>query len=422
MATSILMPKLGIIMTEGTVGRWLKKAGERVEKGEPLVEIYTDKITYQMEAPQGGVVQPQVPEETTVAVGGVLGHILAAGEAAPGATPVSPEAQAVPVEAPRAVETAPSGTVETPETPAAPQEATAAAKAAPSGEGRILATPAARRLAAQEGIDLAQVPATGPQGRVVEADVQRAVEERGRASAPPTTATAPERGVRQRIPLTGARRIIAQRMVESLAKTAQLTLHTQVDARELVRAREHFLSLEERLGVRISYNDLLLKIIAHALREYPLFNSVLEGKEILVLEDINIGVAVSLEEGLFTPVVRQVDKKTLTEISQKLADLVERARAHTLTLDDLADGTFTLTNMGAFGVDTFTPILNPPQVAILGAGRIREWVGVVDGQVTSHPALHLSLTFDHRVTDGAPAAQFLRRIVELIEVPWLLML
>ena len=413
MATPVTMPKLGIVMVEGTVSRWLKPAGTEVKRGEPLVEIATDKITYEMEAPEDGVLHLVAEEGAVVPVDGLLAYLLATGE-----TP--------PTEAPAA---APDRAAPTPEA-----VAPAAARPQPTevvAEGRVLATPIARRIAAEHGLDLRQIRGTGPGGRIVREDVERARAERERAptAAAPTRIEAPPPivgpegplRVRERIRMSGMRRVIAERMMQSLATTAQVTLSTQAEATELVRIREQLSRLEERAGrPRVPYDALLVKIVARALQDYPILNSAVQGDEIVLFQDINIAVAVSVEEGLVAPVLRNVDAKPLSQINEELQALVERARSRSLTLDDLTGGTFGISNLGLYGIESFTPILIPPQTGILGVGAIAPRPVVVEGEVAVRQTMYLSLTFDHRVTDGVPAGRFLQRVRELIENPWLM--
>ncbi len=440
MATQIIMPKLGMAMVEGAVVKWVKRDGETVNKGDPLVVVMSKKISYQIEAPATGVVRHVVREKETRPVGAVIGYILAPGEAMPEVAPP-------PAAAPAAAAPTPA--------PAAPP---------PEAAPFVPASPAARRLAKELGIDLTQVTATGPEGRITEADVQRAAEERARAAAPAAGAPAEvlaspmartlarEHGVdlaqvkgtgaggritekdvlafvearkagvppvaappARAIPFIGMRQMIAQRMSESLQSMAQVTLLTEADVTETVRLRER---LKQRYD--LSYTDIIVKAVAVALKEHPLLNATLVGEEIQLLTEIHIGVAVALEDGLIVPVVRDADKKTLQEIAQETKRLAEGARAGTLTVDEVTGSTFSITNLGMYHVDGFTPIINPPEAAILGVGRIVEKPAIYQGEIAKRALLTLSLTFDHRLVDGAPAAAFLDRVRELLETPALI--
>jgi pyruvate dehydrogenase E2 component (dihydrolipoamide acetyltransferase) len=275
----------------------------------------------------------------------------------------------------------------------------------------ILASPMAKRLAREHGIDLAEVTGTGPGGRVTEKDVRAFIE--AREKAPPLEEALPARV----IPFVGMRQMIAERMTQSLQTMAQVTLHTEVDATELVKLREQ---LKQEFD--LTYTDLVIKAVAKALREHPLLNATLVGDEIHLLEEIHIGMAVALEDGLLVPVVRDADKKSVQEIAWETRRLAQGAREGTLTVDEVTGSTFTVTNLGAYGVDGFTPIINPPEVAILGVGRIMEKPAIHEGQIVRRSTMVLSLTIDHRIVDGAPGAEFLRTVRQILESPYRLLL
>lgn len=430
MAVQVIMPKLGMAMTEGTVVKWLKQDGEEVTKGEPLVVVMSKKITYTVEAPASGILRIVAGPKETRAVGQAIGFILSPGEPLPEgetAPPPAPEAVAVEV---RKI------TLPSPPPPPAPGElrATPAARRlarelgvdlrrvrGTGPEGRITeadvraydeqqqvrATPLARRIAEEEGIDLSQIQGTGPGGRITEEDVLRALEgERKPAPARPLT-----------IPFTGMRQAIAEHMMESLHSMAQLTLTARADVTELVDVRE---ILSQKWNVRLSYTDFIIKATALALKEHPILNSALVGEEIVLHEDVHIGIAVALEEGLIVPVIRHADRRSVLEIHQVVQDLAERARTGNLSVDEVTGSTFTITNLGMYGIDAFTPIINPPEAAILGVGRIFEELALVGGQVVPRSRMVLSLTIDHRIVDGAPAAAFLRAVVQFLEHPVLI--
>jgi pyruvate/2-oxoglutarate dehydrogenase complex dihydrolipoamide acyltransferase (E2) component len=305
----------------------------------------------------------------------------------------------------------------------------------PPGDGFVRASPIARRLAREHGLELQAIRGTGPDGRVIERDVLAAVEARAAAQravlpapvvaapSPPYASTTPvpaEPTRRETIKLDGMRRLIAERMHQSLLQSAQLTLTAEADATALVELRSHLLPAARVYGHRPpTYTDLLVYLVARTLRAHPLLNSSLlgegEAQEIACWAEINVGVAVALERGLVVPVVRQADQKGLQAISQELGDAVERARTNRLSPDDLQGGTFTITNLGAMEVDAFTPIVNPPQCAILGVGRIAKKPAVHDDRVAVRQLVTLSLSFDHRIVDGAPAGAYLRDVKRAIE-------
>jgi pyruvate dehydrogenase E2 component (dihydrolipoamide acetyltransferase) len=390
MATRLAMPKLGLLMTEGMIVEWLKQDGEQVEKGQPVVVVMTEKIAYEVEAPASGTLRILAQPEETRLVGEVIGFILAPGEAMPEIEEAAPPPTAA-VAVSEAKKSAP------PPSPAPPGEAPRA----------VRASPAARRLARELGVDINQVQGTGRGGRITKDDVLRALEGReGAVAAPPKV-----------IPFAGMRQAIAEGVMESLHSTAQLTLTSQADVTALVGLRD---VLRQRWDAHISYTDLIAKAAALALREHPILNSMLVGGEIVLREEISIGIAVALEAGLIVPVVREADRKSVLEIHRAVQDLAKRAREGSLSVDEVTGSTFTITNLGMYGVDAFTPILNLPEVAILGVGRITEELALVNGQVASRSKMVLSLTIDHRIVDGAPGAAFLQTLVQFLEHPALI--
>ncbi len=434
MAKKVIMPKLGMAMSEGKVVKWLKDDGAEVQKGQPVVAVMSKKITYEVEAPADGILRHVAQPKDELPVGGLVGFILAPGEEMPAVEEVAPvapaEAPAVEKQKEKAKEATPEEEVEEePEfvraSPAARRLAeelgVSLAQVEPTGprgrvveddvrrhheaQERILASPLARRIAEEEGLDLAQVEGSGPGDRIVEEDVLGALERR-EPSAPP-----------QAIPFTGMRESIAEQMVHSLRTMAQLTITTKVDVTEL---RETRAALRERWEKKISYTDLLVKAVTVALADHPLLGARLESDEILLPTALNIGVAVALEEGLMVPVIRDADQLTVPEISDAIKDLAQRARSNELSVDEVTEAVFTVTNMGMFGVDAFTPIINPPEVAILGVGRIVEEVAWVNGQAQPRAMMTLSLTIDHRVVDGAPGGAFLQTLTQLLEHPALI--
>lgn len=430
MAEKLIMPKLGMAMKDGKVVKWLKDDGEEVERGEPVVVVMSKKITYKVEAPAGGIVRHVVEPKETRPIGAVIGFIVEPGEEMPEVEEVSPvpaeEAPAPEVE--KAEKPTPEEEKERRFVPASPAARRRAEKLSvdltqvegtgPDGlvtegdverfheeKAAIRASPLARRIAEEEGLGLKEIEGTGAEGRIVESDVLGALE--GPEALPKT------------IPFTGMRESIAEQMTQSLRSMAQLTITATVDVTELKRTRE---ALIERWDRKISYTDLLIKAVAAGLKEHPMLGAQLDedAGEIALPEAINIGVAVALEEGLMVPVIHNADQMTLPEISDKIQDLAQHARASELSVDEVSGGVFTVTNLGMYGVDAFTPIIRPPEVAILGVGRIAEELTLIDGQVAARSKMVLSLTIDHRVVDGAPGAAFLETIRQLLEHPALI--
>lgn len=356
------MPKLSLTMKQGTVGRWYKKEGESVEKGEPIVEIISEKATYDLESPASGVLQKILVEEGADApVNAVLAIITAPGEAF--------EEEDLSAEIMPRIKTL---------------------------EKRILASPAAKRLAREYGIDLSLVEGSGPEGRISEEDVRKFIEEK-RGVLPKTKTL---------IPLKGLRKTAAERISTSFKTAPHSTIMMAVDAS---KAKE----LHEKL--QVSYTAILVAIVAKALKEHFIINSTLEGDNIRVFEDINIGIAVTTERGLVVPVIHNADKKSLQEINYALKNLTEKAKLGKLSKEELIGGTFTITNLGMYGVDFFTPIINPPEAAILGVGKITQKPVVVNGILKTKSFIMLSLSYDHRIINGAPAAQFLSKIKDFLE-------
>ncbi|MCL4466109.1 MAG: 2-oxo acid dehydrogenase subunit E2 [Chloroflexi bacterium] len=383
MPTQILMPQLGMDMTEGRIARWLVADGASVQRGDEILEIETDKVTHVVEAPAAGWLCRTAGEGASVAVGNAVGYVLTPSEPPPGFAPRL--AQEV--------------------TRADTSPAVATPPGRPSGE--VTASPIARRLAAQHRIDLASLRGSGPGGRVVEADVLAAV----RAAQ---SLEGRERKLLRRLPLSGRRRIIAERMMASLASSAQLTIMREVEAGQLVGAREALLARTAELGVSVSYDALLAKILATALVEQPMLNATVERDEIAIFAEVHVAVAIAVEDGLVVPVVRNVESRSLAEVARAIDDFARRAGQGSLLPDELGGGTVTITNLGMFGVDSFTPILNPPQSAILGVGRVSPRPVAVNGDPVVRPTVQLSLTWDHRVADGTTAARLLERVTQLI--------
>lgn len=406
MATVVTMPKLGLTMTEGSVSKWHKKEGERVEKGEIIAEVATDKINYELEAPESGVLRKiLIDPDAKVPVTAPIAIIAEADEDISGLMPKGTAGAAPATQA----------EVKAPPAPVAAQ--------APATQA-IKASPAAKKLAKDHGVDLSLVTGTGPGGRIVEKDVEDYIERQKVGAVKPAAGLkeTPPAAPAKRVPLVGMRKVIAQRMSESWHTSPMVTLNSEADANNLKLLRSNLRSAFESKGVNLSYNHILLKICAQALTEFPLFNARLEGDEVILQDEVNIGLAIALEDGLIVPAVKNVARKGLFQIAVETEELIERARGNKLTPDDISGGTFTITNLGMFDVRDFTPIINPPQCAILGVGAMTDRPVAIDNSVVIRPIMVLSLTFDHRIVDGAQGAQFLKRVKELVQNPLLLLL
>ena len=481
MATQVLVPPLGQTVDTLSFVSWLKQEGELVQQGEALYVVETDKAMLDVEAPATGILsQVTAQKGDQVKVLAPIAVILAEGErlgetdleredatrvrtaADEGPTRVRTGHEARRLEgippagsdgrrfvSPRARRLAADESVPLEqldasgperaiverdvrsylaERDAARAHASDVAASAPQAEAQGPASPAvsplARRLAEEEGVDLASVAGTGPRGQITREDVEAAAVRGAGARAPeaaeskaPASIATSQRQPLEVIPLSGVRGVVAQRMAASSQQTAPVTLTAEADATTLVQLRERLIAD----GIPVSYNDLLLCALGKALRQHPRLNASLDGDRINVWPQVDVGLAVDAERGLLVPVMRDVDRKGLAQLAAESKALAERARAGLCTQDELKGGTFTLTNLGMFGIDAFTPIINLPECAILGVGRIKTEPAWVGDHVEPRERVWLSLTFDHRLVDGGPAARFLQTVVRLVEKPHLLM-
>jgi pyruvate dehydrogenase E2 component (dihydrolipoamide acetyltransferase) len=453
MPAVIKMPQLGLTMERGTIVEWLVDEGATVAAGEEILTVETDKSIVAVEAHEAGVVASiLVPVGEEVAVGTALAVVVAPGECLPvGWLP--PPAATSTAAPPLPLTPAIVSILKTDPAAVAPSEASWKARsiARPAGldlrevvgsgpRGRIvaadveaalatpvasgpvptLATPVAANLAAALGLDLSSVAGSGTAGRITQSDVLAAAAgmlRRAAVGGGLQTPTMPQ--VASSTPLTGVRKIVSEKMAMSVHTTARVTLLREVDASELIRLRERFIAHE----ASVSYNDLLVRICAVALQEHPAANARLAGERIEHLDRANVGIAIHTERGLLVPVVHDAGRLPILKIAAETARLIAAARDGRITPDDLAGGTFTVTNLGMFGVEAFTPVINLPECCILGVGKIVRKPTVVDESdtIAVRPMMVLSLVFDHRVIDGAPAARFLDRIAQLIEDPMLLL-
>ena len=463
MATEIVMPRLGWTMEEGIFGEWLKRDGEEVKSGDLLFTVESDKATQEVETFENGILRipPDGPQTgDVIPVGGCMGYIVQPGEDAPFESEGATDAAAIPASAANATPTS--------------ETTSAVAYTARERDGRPTSSPRARRIAAELSVDWTQLTGSGRTGRIVERDVRAAHAQQSAAAARPSTKTpapvfaqvspvaqrmaeaagldlaevaAQKPGQRiqrqdveaaiaaraaqpaspsvpsavpstdgETVPISRVRHLIAQRMTESLHTTASVTLTTEADATELVALREQLkASFAPRNQIVPSYNDLLMKLTAVALQEHPMLNASWRGNDLFIPKYVNMGLAVDTEEGLLVPVVRGVESKSVRQIATAARALIDKVQQRKITPADMQEATFTITNLGAYGIDAFTPIINPPQCAILGVGRIIKKPAVYQDQVVPRHSVALSLTFDHRVVDGGPAARFLNTIRTYIE-------
>lgn len=465
MPTEIYLVKVGMNMTEGVVEEWYVPDGGTVQKGELLYRLETEKVNLDVDAEASGIVRHLLAEGITGAPGDVVGYIYAAGEVIPERLP---GAEAAPAEAAKSI-AAQGGSTRGPDV----QDRHAGGG---GSSGRLLSSPAARRLAAELQVDIRELAGSGPGGRIVEADVQAAaaasaesasaasaqqpaplsspmarklarelgvdigrlagtgpggritrddVEAAARPVSAPAqrdrTARADQRAD-QTVPVKGMRRTIAKRMHDSLHSMAQLTMNMDVVMDQAVQLRDQLIEGWAAEGIRPGYTDLVILAVAKALEQHPQMNAVFGDSEIIQRGGVHVGMAVALEEGLIVPVVRDANLLGLAELCRETSRLAAAARDGTLSVDDLQDGTFTVSALGMFGVDSFTPIINAPQVGILGVNRLREDVGWEGERPVRQRRMNLSLTWDHRALDGAPAARFLAAVRMLLEAPYRLLI
>ena len=429
MATELLMPKLGLTMTEGTIDEWKKKVGEPVAKGEIIYSVATDKLTNDVEADVDGILLAiAVPEGETVPCKTVVGWVGAAGEAVP-------SAGAAPAETKAAAESSPAAAVQT--------DAAAGKTARPAGQ-YVPATPYAKKLAREKGIDLAAVPATGYRGVVVSRDVEGFVPAAASAAgaaavkaSPLAEKVAADLGIDLADVKAAHGRVLAEDLLRYIAATREkadgetddarmqnshmtsptVTFNLGIDMTEMKHYREQLKAKE----IKVSYTDLLVKFVAKALTEFPLLNCSVQDNKIIYKHYVNMGVAVALDNGLVVPNIVDADKKSLTEISAEVKEMARLAREGKLPPEKLSGGTFTITNLGMYGIESFSPIINQPEVAILGVNTMEDKVVVRNGEICIRPIMNLSLTADHRVVDGSVAAQFLQRVKSLMENPALIL-
>ena len=409
MAFEVKMPQLGLTMEEGTVTKWVKQEGDTVKAGDVILEITTDKLTSEVESEHDGVLLKIVAQEgEDVPVKGVLAYIGEAGEqvggvaSAPAVAPVEKEAPVV----------------------------SAASPVAPVAGGRIRISPLAKKTAAKLGVDYTAVAGSGPLGRIVQKDILAAAEAAKAAPAPTAQAAAEKAAPKKTalelmdgdevVKLAGMRKVVSERMTKSAQEIPTVTQNVRIDVTELMAFRK---KINNDLGVKYSLNDYVLKATAKALKNNKHILVSIDGDQIIKRAHVNIGMAVALEDGLIVPVIKDADKMSLGEISEAARDLAERARTNKLSMDEYKGSTFSISNLGMFGVETFNPIINQPDAGILGVCAVQdELVMDAEGNITKRQFMRISFTFDHRLIDGATAAKFELAIKELLENPMQILL
>ncbi len=420
MAVEVILPKVDMVMESGTFLEWLKKDGQQVIKGEPLFTIETDKASIEVDAPATGILAGvRAKAGDVIPVSETIAYILAPGESQPPAriidlTTDSRDRVSSSAAAPVTVDQTPEGRIPT--------------KLAIPGavaQAKVRASPVARRMATELGIDLASLSGRGPRGRIQRADVVAAsqMSPAFMASATPMLQIPlPEARRKEVIPLRGARKIIAQRMAYSAATAPHINLSMQVDMGEVTRMRTRLQAqIERTTGHHLSFTAILARMVAAVLPRHPFVNASLNGEEIICWEDVHLGIATSLKDYLIVPVIREAQTKSLAQIVTTLANLLERARSRRLVPAEMSGSTFTISNLGMFGIESFTAIINPPESAILAVGQIVQRQIIGEGGVTTRPMMNLTLSADHRVLDGVAAARFLADLKATLEDPYLLL-
>ena len=425
MAEEICIPRLGTVGNDATLTSWVKAEGERVEAGDVVLNIETQKINYEVVAETSGYLHIIMSEGETCPVGTVVGLIaasvedLSAGQSAGGGSAQAQNHATTSINAPA---------------PVADGSATSPASTPRATGARIKISPAARKMAKAHEIDPATVQGTGPGGRIVRKDIESAVARKSTASAITAAASdvaaagaagqfqqalADGKRVKYTVPLKGMRAAIAERMHQSLAQAAQLSALGEIDMSEVIALRKAMLAQEDKVGIRVTYNDILVFVLAKVLKEMPIVNSSITGNEISAWQDVNIGIAVALDDGLIVPVIKNADQRSISDISRTTKELVAKARTGSLGPDDISNGTFTVSNLGSAGAGWRfeTTIINPPEAAILGVGGITDRAVVRDGQIVIRPIMTYNFTYDHRVFDGAVAVSFMARFIEVLENP-----
>jgi len=411
MPVQIAMPKLGLTMTEGLITEWKFKEGDSVKKGDVLFTLETEKVTYEVESPADGVLAKiLICEGETVPVGAVVGYIAQAGEKLPLALPS--ETVAAGRERPAAVESSAGAESAVQASPISDTDTEASAPP----DSRIRATPLAKKTARACGIDLGSVQGSGSRGRIMLCDVEAWLQRQ--APAPAGAAQPEAAGGDRLVPFSGMRRAVARKMLASKLETAQTYMSLNADASKILECREALLPvIEAKHHVRITVTDIIMKIAGAAILEHPVINTRWTDAGVLFLRDVHMGMAMALEEGLIVPVIRNINDKSFSQISQERTRLIEKGKANKFLPDDISGSTFTVSAMGMFGIEQFTSNINVPECAILAVGAIVKKQVVIDDLAVIRPMMNVTLSYDHRVIDGAEAGKFLRTLKSYLENP-----
>lgn len=406
MAVAVQLPALSPTMKDGRITKWLKNEGDKITSGTEIAELETDKSNLAIEAYDDGILlKILVKAGDSAPVGSTIAWIGKAGEAIP-ETP--PPAAAPVAAAPAPVAAAPAAAAPVKAAPVA-----AAPVAPPAPAGRLRASPLAKKVAETQGVDLSGVQGSGPNGRIVRRDVEAALEKKPAGGAPVFARASGVRLPPTTIPVTQMRKVIAQRLTEVKPGVPHFYLNVDIEMDQALKLREEAKAQE----LKISVNDVLVKAVAVAVRRFPRINQVFAGDVIQQLQNVDVGIAVAIEDGLITPIVKDADQKGLVEIAAEVRDLAERAKKKALKPDEYTGGSITISNLGMFGIDSFIAVINPPQASILAVGKVEPKVVVRDGQMVIRQMMSMTFSGDHRVVDGAVGAQFLQIVRDLLEHP-----
>lgn len=407
MVATMIMQRMSVAMEYGVILKWLKKEGDKVKQGEPIVEIFGEKNEFELESPADGVLLKILCDvDDEIPISEPIAFIGKEGEEIPDVRPQKLNAAA-------AKPTTPVAPVTTPASKATTKAAIAPAIDTRLPGGKIKASPRAKKKAKEMGVDLATIAGSGPDGRIIEKDVVA-------VPTAPQVMISDDRNVKEVMTMSPLRRTIARRMTQSY-QNPHITMITEIDMTETVEIRAEINErVEKKHGIRVSFNDIIVKAVADTLEKFPKFNATLSGNDLHIFKDINIGVAIATDEGLIVVTVRNANKKSITDIAVETKEFGKRAKQNALKPEELTGSTFTVSNLGPFNVDLFIPVINPPETAILALGQIKKKPVVIDDKIEIRSTMMASCAVDHRILDGAPAGEFLAALKETLENPYMM--
>lgn len=405
MAEKILVPKLGATVKKAKLAKWLFKEEQLVKTDDVVCELETEKVSFQVEAPASGILKILVAAGSVASVGQTIGLVAEEGEATEDSS-----SKASTSESPIDIDREKSGAGKDKKIPVEEPQ-----------DGRLRISPAARNVAKEKGVDISLIKGSGPGGRILKADVLSYADSGANEDVEEMTDEVDRVAFGSEIPLTNMRKIIGDRLTQSSRDVPHVYFSCEVDCTEMIKFRSTFKRiLEKKSGGKLSYNDLIIKAVAMTIEKHPLFNAMLEDETIKIGKNVDVGLAMALEEGLIVPVVKDTHRKSLSQICLARQEIIQKAQDKKLTMDDLTGSTFTVSNLGQFNIDFFTSIINPPETAILSVARMKDRAVVVDGEVVVRPIVKMGLSIDHRVVDGANGARFLQDLQILLENPFVM--